>query len=472
MEGKKLGALMVFAFTCFLFYIILISSASGLLKFGIVLVLMAGCGISLQALLKIDGQFGILLLRTQSGLHYIDDIANFSPRLWNACADFGIVLGFGLSSAIFFKKYKSGFPVKTFMFSMIVLLAVSQVMTIKVFQMIVLLINVPMDVTSLSEQMGTAISFVPIIIFAAMLEFGLCGVTVAGLVLNTYSILATLFSVLLSSGAKLSDAMPGASPIIPGINMPLAEGLIALGILLFIHELSHGILSRIGKVKLESAGLLLYGIIPVGAFIDPNENTLLKKSIEVQTRVFAAGSASNIILFIIVFFLLTGFEYVAASYQDPGVYLVSVEPGSPASEAGISAGDKLVSVEGTAVTWNNLGQLSVLLGKSDKVTVKTDKGSYLIQPKLSGDRKYLGVRLPPQPRFITGFEWLGFIKNTLGLILVLNFLVGVINLVPLFMAFDGYRILTINVQNQLLIKGISYSLFAMFLLNFLPWLWS
>ncbi len=472
MEGKKLGALLVILLTCLLFYAMLISSASGVIKFIVILITMAGCGISLQSLLKIDGQFGVLLLRTQKGLRYIDYIANAAPRLWQACADFGTVLGFGLSSFFIFKRYREGVPLKTFLFSMAALVVVSQTMTLKVFQMIILLISVPMDVSSLSQQMGSVASYVPWVTLLAMLFFGFCGVTVVGLILNTYSIIVSILSVLLSvPGSSLNDAMPGASPVIPGINMPLLEGIIALGVLLFVHEMSHGILSIIGKVRLESAGLLLFGVIPVGAFIDPDEKSLEKKGIDVQTRVFAAGSASNLIMFILFFFLLLGFEHFTAPFLDPSIHLVSVDPGSPAFEAGLRPGDRLISVEGIGITWENFGQFGTFLAQRDTVMVKTDKGEYLIQPKLSGDRKIIGIRVPSYPPYMQGYEWLGFLKNTIGLIFVLNFLVGVINLIPLFMAFDGYRILAMHMKNQLVINIISYSLLLMFLLNFVPWLW-
>ncbi|MFH1470795.1 MAG: hypothetical protein ABIF01_03535, partial [Candidatus Micrarchaeota archaeon] len=187
-QGKQLGALFVIAATCMLFYAILFSDASGIIKFVIIAVLMAGCGISLSSLLKIEGQFGLLLLRTKKGLRYIDNIANAAPRLWNACADFGTVLGFGLSSALIFRNYGKGkFPWFTFGFSMVALLLVSEFMTGKVFQMIVLLINIPMDVSSLSTQMAGVATYLPWVVLIAMFAFGLCGVTAVGLIINTYS---------------------------------------------------------------------------------------------------------------------------------------------------------------------------------------------------------------------------------------------------------------------------------------------
>jgi membrane-associated protease RseP (regulator of RpoE activity) len=468
MDAKKIMAGAVIIFTALMFYIILVSSGSGIVKFTVSVVLMAGCGICLRVLLGMDGQYGLLLLRTQKGLKYIDDIANAAPRLWQACADFGIVLGFGVSSIFFFKKL----PKKTFMVSLLMLILVSQFIAPKVFKVVVALINIPMDLSSMSQQMGSMMSIIPLVVFFAMIFFGLCGVTVVGLILNTYSILWSIAAVVLSvPGKVLSDAVPGASPIIPGINMPLAEGLIALAVLLFFHELSHGILSRIGKVKLDSAGMLLFGLIPVGAFIDPDEKSLEKKDIDAQTRVFAAGSAANLILCIIFFLLLTGFETVTAPQLDSGIYVRSVDSNSSAFNAKIAPGDRLVSVDNTALNWSNIAQFSSIVADKQFVSLATDKGTYVLEPKTQDGKKVLGIRVEQEPRYVPAFSWLGFVKNTLGLIFILNFLVGVINMIPLFMAFDGYRILAIHQKNPLIIKLISYSLFIMFILNFVPWLW-
>jgi membrane-associated protease RseP (regulator of RpoE activity) len=465
---KKISAALVIALTIALFYAAIASSANGILKFAISLVIMGGCGLALQALLKIEGQHGLLLLRTKKGLKYIDDIAAAAPRFWQACADFGTVLGFGMSSIFFFKEL----PKKTFLFSMLALILVSQFLTGKVFTVIVALINLPMDLGVASGQMGSANPIVIIAALLSMLFFGLCGVTVVGLVLNTYQIVATIVGFLLSvPGSKLSNAVPGASPVIPGINMPLFEGVIALAVLLFVHEVSHGILSRIGKIKIESAGLLLFGAIPVGAFVDPDEKSLMKKDVDTQTRVFAAGSAANLIMFILAFFLLTGFEAVTVPYLDSSVHIRAVELNSSAQLAGITVGETLMSLDGIPITWDNIGQMGELVGTKDKVLLKTDKAEYEIVPKELGGKKTLGINVPVQRPYASSFGWLGFIKNTLGLVFVLNFLVGVINLIPLFMAFDGYRIFQLHTKSQLIIKLISYSLLIMFLLNFVPWLW-
>ncbi|KAA0011674.1 MAG: hypothetical protein FE041_04020 [Thermoplasmata archaeon] len=93
---------------------------------------------------------------------------------------------------------------------------------------------------------------------------------------------------------------------IPGINpaIPIGYGILALAIAIIIHEFSHGILARFGKVKIKSLGLLFL-IFPIGAFVEPDEEQLKKVSRLKRSRVFAAGPASNIIVAVICILLLS-----------------------------------------------------------------------------------------------------------------------------------------------------------------------
>ncbi len=92
---------------------------------------------------------------------------------------------------------------------------------------------------------------------------------------------------------------------IPGINpiIPIGYGIIALAVAIIVHEFSHGILARHGRVKVKSLGLLFL-IFPVGAFVEPDEDELKRVSRAKRSRVFASGPASNIILALICLLLL------------------------------------------------------------------------------------------------------------------------------------------------------------------------
>ena len=72
--------------------------------------------------------------------------------------------------------------------------------------------------------------------------------------------------------------------------------------------------------------------------------------------------------------------------------------------------------------------------------------------------------------FKPGWGWLGFVYVILGLIFVLNFLIGSINLFPLPM-FDGNRLFGLAVPNKLALKFITYAVALAFIANLLPWIW-
>ncbi|MDO8339108.1 MAG: hypothetical protein Q7T16_00445, partial [Candidatus Burarchaeum sp.] len=72
--------------------------------------------------------------------------------------------------------------------------------------------------------------------------------------------------------------------------------------------------------------------------------------------------------------------------------------------------------------------------------------------------------------FKPGLGWMNFVYVFLGLVFVLNFLIGSINLFPLPM-FDGNRLFGISVSNRHLLKFITYLVALAFIANLLPWIW-
>lgn len=91
--------------------------------------------------------------------------------------------------------------------------------------------------------------------------------------------------------------------------------IIALLIVAVVHEFSHGIYMRLFKVRIKSTGFAFLGPI-LGAFVEQNEQDLVKKSRRNQMTVLAAGVFANILFAGIFFLLLVGFFYLA--YQPAG----------------------------------------------------------------------------------------------------------------------------------------------------------
>ncbi len=85
--------------------------------------------------------------------------------------------------------------------------------------------------------------------------------------------------------------------VLPGINpyVPFVYGLIGLIIAVVAHEFSHGIIARVMDFKVKALGLLFI-IIPMGAFMEPDEEEVDKGPRIARMRMFAAGPIMNFIL--------------------------------------------------------------------------------------------------------------------------------------------------------------------------------
>ena len=149
------------------------------------------------------------------------------------------------------------------------------------------------------------------------------------------------------------QAMPGfeIALILPGINpiLPLefiGYILVALIVAIIAHEFSHGILTFVGNLKVKSLGVL-YLIVPVGAFCEPDEEELKKAETGKRMRVYAVGPLSNFVVALVAILL---FSFVFMSAVQPsaeGIGVLEVYSNSPADEIGIKTGAIITEVNGT-----------------------------------------------------------------------------------------------------------------------------
>lgn len=141
--------------------------------------------------------------------------------------------------------------------------------------------------------------------------------------------------------------------VIPGVNdfLPLSvapEILLGLFIGLVVHEGGHGLLCRVEDIEIESMGVALLALLPVGAFVEPDEDSRREADRGAQTRMFAAGVTNNFAVTVIVFALLFG-PVMASITVASGAAIGGVLPNSPAADADIEKGDLVESVNGQAV---------------------------------------------------------------------------------------------------------------------------
>lgn len=181
----------------------------------------------------------------------------------------------------------------------------------------------------------------------------------AGIVLALVGMLLITLSVVWSGIQSLvpHSGVPKLGPsevfVIPGVNpiVPLWYGIVGLIVTLVIHEGAHGVLARANKLTVKSMGLLFL-ILPVGAFVEPDEDEMNAASRRVRLRVVAAGPAVNVAL-AALFLVLVG--AMAGSLRDtPGAHVANVTEGPPgrptaAQAGGLLAGDTIVAMDQVAV---------------------------------------------------------------------------------------------------------------------------
>jgi membrane-associated protease RseP (regulator of RpoE activity) len=289
------------------------------------------------------------------------------------------------------------------------------------------------------------------------------------------------------------EAGPAAYLLLPGLNpyLPVFYGLFGIFCAFAIHEGAHGVAARSLGLKVKSSGLLFLLFVPIGAFVDVDEEELKKASGKVSSRVLASGVGGNIVLGVVclisVLLIVGGLTPVV-----DGVYVGNVSEGMPAEASGLLPGDVLVSVDGMLIsTTDDLTELldSKSLGDLVEVTVARgdvwqDRYSTVINLTVVENRTVMGVgvgdlateqrlksyltftplslvlyMLPPAvvPGFVPFSDmlssfyqsWLGaqwaVYANVLFWIWFVNVNVGVFNALPIY-PLDGGRIFKIALK--------------------------
>jgi len=175
------------------------------------------------------------------------------------------------------------------------------------------------------------------------------GITGGSMVVMTGILFLSAYLVV--EKAKDIDLDPHMLLGLPGLNplIPLWYGIFALIIAMMIHEFSHGILSAVAKVKIMSLGVMFF-VFPMGAFVEPDEEAIMKIEKKHRVRMYSAGPASNIVLagvLTVVFsVVLMGCVHPV---HDGGVGITGVGEDTAAELAGIEEGMIMVSFNNTTI---------------------------------------------------------------------------------------------------------------------------
>lgn len=142
-------------------------------------------------------------------------------------------------------------------------------------------------------------------------------------------------------GIEYALAIPGINPL-----LPIGYGILGLLVAMVIHELAHGFQTRANGMRVDSTGLL-HIVVPMGAFVEPNEEDVGKSSRRAKLDLYSAGIAANFIVALVSFGLFASVLMggITSPYgDDTAAYAVS--GGSPADAAGIPSGSIIEYVNG------------------------------------------------------------------------------------------------------------------------------
>ena len=200
-------------------------------------------------------------------------------------------------------------------------------------------------------------------------------VAAIGLYLLCSSLIALLWTP--GVGEAVGEISPASYLLLPGINplLPIVYGWLAIICAIAVHEGAHGIIARNRGLNVKSSGLLFFLIIPIGAFVDVDEDEIAKAKAKDSLRVMAAGVAGNVVVaaacLLALLVILNGLTPVVN-----GVYVSTVVEGMPAEAAGLLPEDVFVSINDVPIA--NFDELEAFLNTKspgDTIQVTVARGT-------------------------------------------------------------------------------------------------
>ncbi|HLE35015.1 MAG TPA: site-2 protease family protein [Nitrososphaerales archaeon] len=262
--------------------------------------------------------------------------------------------------------------------------------------------------------------------------------------------------------------------LIPGVTVRsvpnLMYFLLAAPIVLVIHEVAHGIVARLEKIKVKSGGFAII-IAIIAGFVEPDEEEFSKAKKVSKVRVIAAGSMSNVLFSFIIAGLLMfnpAFGNILESvspavrsvfYNDPiGVSVVQISEGSGAQAAGMQVHDIITSVDGVPIkTPADFEKIKLTPGERANVTVLRDGEQVNLSVTVGSDENdptkgRLGIirspfaELPPKSSF--WIPWPQPVFTFLLWLWMLSFFIGIFNMLPMF-PLDGEKYVSSTLEEKI-----------------------
>ncbi len=248
-------------------------------------------------------------------------------------------------------------------------------------------------------------------------------------------------------------------PLVPGYTIPFWYGIVGLISVLITHEFAHGILAAAERIPIKNLGVVLVGVLPIGAFVEPDEGELKGSSWLSQMKVYSAGSAANLLLAFLVTLSIPFYLSAAFETSGGGVQIIDIVEGSPASQV-LERGMVITQIQDQAIhTIEDFYRVVVKLKPGERISIVTDRGSFSLVTAPREDnpeRGFIGIRtFFPVKEGVRHYLGIGLplvIFYSLYWIALLNQAIGFVNLAPLHLgiaATDGHHIFRLILEKFL-----------------------
>ena len=288
-------------------------------------------------------------------------------------------------------------------------------------------------------------------------------------------------------------------PIVPGVTVTSWEHifafLLAIPIVLVVHEGAHGIVATLEKIKIKTGGFAVFIALFAG-FVEPDEEEFDNAKKVSKLRVIGAGATANVIfafvlgailitnpMFAMIFTSVPGGEpLLGLFYESPeGVMVMSVIEGGGAEQAGIHANDIITNVDSVRIiSFIDLQKVDLKPGQTVDVTILRDGQeitfpvSIMASPDdpeqgLIGIMRDGGNDFKPIYNYI---EWdlsnqiVGYVSLFLVWLWVISFFIGILNMLPLPI-LDGGKFIHSIIYKKISEKSVNSIMIAIYAVTFI-----
>ena len=283
------------------------------------------------------------------------------------------------------------------------------------------------------------------------------------------------------------ESFAAMTVLIPGVTIQsgpnIAYFLLAVPIVLVIHEGAHGIVATLEKIKIKTGGFAVFIALFAG-FVEPDEEEFAKARKISKLRVIGAGATSNVLFSFIIagllifnpsFALLMPDPIRSTLYHEPlGVPIISVTEGSGAAKAGLLKDDIITAINGIHIVNPQDFPKNLKPGETASVSilrgVQTFQIPVVLTPsKDNATKGMLGILRasfpayqPVVPYYI---HWSPEVFMFLLWLWMLSFFIGIFNMLPLPI-LDGGKFIQSIIEKSISDKAVKVTMWSVYALTF------